>query len=314
MENHIENISCPICSCNHYTRVLKTKDFRLKTSKDNFFIVACSQCRFKFLNPRPKEISIAKYYPDDFNKKGRAFYDQFLYYLFGLAQKNAIKTIFKKYKKEGRVLDIGCGNGTFLLSMQQNGYDVWGTELNACAKKYAPDTLQGRILYKKLEDCRFPEKSFDIITMFQSLEHFFNLKSILEEVRRILKDNGILYICVPNSDFFESRLFGKYCYNLEAPRHLYFFTRESLNSLLLKNGFQMKRMLAKSFSELMLTPLSFYYSTCYFLREKFGFFNKILEPLIFTPLVVLRFFVLFLFINSRQDLEVIYCLKKNEIH
>lgn len=308
----LENTTCPICGCNYYATILEAKDFRFRTTEDNFKIAVCKQCGFRFLNPRPKESEIAKYYPPGFNKKSGSPFDKIINDLFNFAQQNAINSIFKKYKKSGKMLDLGCGNGTFLLAMQKNGYEVWGTELNPCAREYVPDLLKERILYKDLVSCNFAEKSFDIITMFQSLEHMFNLKEILENVHKILKDNGILYICVPNMDFFESRLFGKYYYNLEVPRHLYFFTKESLDNLMLNNGFKRVKMLPKSLFELILTPLSFYHSIRYSLSEKFTPFHKVLEPLILLPLFVTRFFLLLVFITERQDLEAIYCLAENE--
>lgn len=301
----LDTISCPICGSNRNKVIFKSKDFRLKTTSEIFNIVKCVDCSFIFLNPRPKIDKIGEAYTSDFNKSDQSFLYKIIEPFFRLAQKSTIKML-KRYKKNGNILDVGCGNGTFMLAMQNSGYDVWGVEFNKDAKKYADNSLKGHIFYDDIKECNFPPKNFDIVTMFHSLEHIYDINDLLVEVRRIIKDDGILFICVPDADFFEFRLFGPYNYNLEAPRHLYFFTHDSLRKLLQKRGFTSKRLLNKSIFELILSPASLYHGLWNFLEDKKILINNRVKNITFIPLVIIRFFLCILFIFNRQNIEMLF--------
>jgi len=299
-----ENISCPVCASSDYALIQRTKDFRLKISDTVFSIVRCNKCEFVFLNPRPSKAESMNFYSSDFHKQDNTLFYKIIEPFFRLSQESIGKT-FKKYKKSGSLLDIGCGNGSFIMFMQKFGYDVRGVELNPEAEKFASNLLKDRIFYKELKDCDFPEKTFDIITMMQSLEHVYDLNEILSEIRRVLKDDGILFISVPNAAFFESRLFGPYYYNLEAPRHLYFFTKESIKSLMLKNDFLVDKFFRNSLLESVSTPASLYHSLWSFLNDRKLLTNDILKGLTFFPLVIVRFFLRLFFIFDDQNLKVL---------
>ncbi len=307
-----QKISCPLCGSIHTDLVFRAKDFRFKISSEEFSIFSCSRCKLRFLSPLPDRSKIALFYPLGFNKNDQGILYKIIRSIFNIGQERAVKSIFKKYNNSGKTLDIGCGNGTLMNVLQKNGYDVWGVEVNLDAEKYSYPSLRGRIFYNELAECGFQEKSFDIITCFQVLEHIIYPGSVLEEIRRILKDDGILYLSVPNAAFFESYLFGRYCYNLEVPRHLYFFTIESLRNLLEKKGVQIERLLPKSILEIILTPASFYHSIWYFLEDRLGFSNRVVKYLTFVPLVIVRFFSIIIFIFERQNLEVICRVKNNK--
>jgi 2-polyprenyl-3-methyl-5-hydroxy-6-metoxy-1,4-benzoquinol methylase len=306
----LEHIACPACGGKNHKLVFKSKDFRLKTSADIFSVVKCLDCGFLFLNPRPLRSEVIHAYTLDFHKSDETILYKFIKPCFSISEESNIRAL-KEYKESGRLLDVGCGNGSFILAMQEKGYDVWGVELNLEAKKFTSQGLEGRISYQEIEECRFPPNSFDIITMFQSLEHIYDLSTTLKEIRRILKDDGIVFICVPNADFFEFRLFGPYNYNLEVPRHLYFFTKKSLSALLLKNGFRPDRFLRNSIFEIVLTPAAFYYSAVYFLNNDLKLrINALFNYLFFIPAVFFRLVIRFLLPFEEQNIKLI-CKKDN---
>lgn len=303
----LETISCPLCNCSDAKTVFRSRDFRFKSSDKNFDIVQCKNCGFVFLNPRPAKKEIAGFYPQDFNKSDRSFSYGLLKPCFRLAQESTIK-FFKKYKKDGKSLDIGCGNGEFILAMQRHGFEAWGIEVNPEAEKFTGKRLEGRILYKDIKECGFLPKSFDIITMFQSLEHIYDLTELFSEINKVLKDDGLLYICVPNSAFFEARLFGPYYYNLEVPRHMYFFTAKSLEALLLKHGFKVSSLLKESLCEMASTPASFYHGFWNFLSDRGIRINNAIKSFTYVPLVIMRLIIRLLFFYHTQNLKVL-CAK-----
>lgn len=301
----LEEINCPVCKSKNFGLLFKAKDYRLKLTKDIFNIVKCRNCEFIFLNPRPSQDEFINFYPTDFHKNDTSLLYKIIEPCFTLSLKNTIRTL-KRYKKQGKILDIGCGNGSFILAMQKHGYDVWGVELNPEAQKYTLLNLKGRIFFQELKECKFPEKSFDIITMFQSLEHVADLGTLFAEIRRIIKDKGIFYICVPNADFFESRFFGHYYYNLEVPRHFYFFSQKILSKLLSKNGFEVVRVVRDNIFESVLTPTSFYHGLWNFLSDKNILRNRMLKYLSFLPLVIIRLFLRPFFIFDSQNVKIIF--------
>lgn len=296
-----------MCNSADAETAFRSRDFRFKSVNENFDIVKCKDCGFTYLNPRPHKNEITKFYPSDFNEFDRSFLYRLLKPCFWLAQESTVR-LFKKYKKEGRYLDIGCGNGEFMLAMHRHGFDAWGIEANPEAEKFADRGLTGRILYKDIKECSFLPKSFDIITMFQSLEHIYDLAELFSEINRVLKDDGLLYICVPNSAFFEARLFGPYYYNLEVPRHLYFFTKKSLEALLAKHGFKVRKLLRESVCEMASTPASFYHGIWNFLSDRGISINNTVKSLTYVPLVITRLIIRPIFLFQKQNLKVL-CIK-----
>lgn len=305
-----EEINCPVCGSSSYRLLFKSRDFRFCISEERFNIVRCNECGFIILNPRPQEDALTAFYPSDFNKRPGSLFYKAIEPAFKIAQQLTINLI-SKYKPEGKALDIGCGNGDFLLAMQKKGFDVYGVEPNKDAKEFCPAPLGGRIFYNSLKESNFQPKTFDVITCFQSLEHVYNLKATLLEMNRIIKDNGILYICVPNSEFLEARLFGPYYYNLEAPRHLYFFSKKTLGRLLSAHGFRVERFMRDSLFEFVSTPASFYHSLLYWMRDKNLLVSNTVKLLLFVPLVLIRFMLRILFIFETQNLKVFAVKNEN---
>ena len=299
----LEIINCPICDAVEHRLIFKSKDYRFKASDETFNIVRCIKCDFIFLNPRPSQSESAIFYP-------RIFYqvkDRFVYKLFGVFYRGiqALNNrIVLREKRSGRLLDIGCGRGDFLLSMQRKGYDVYGVEVSGHIKPFIPGVLKNRIFEKKVEECRFPGESFDIVTMFQSLEHIHNLNSLMQEIKRILKPDGLLYFSVPNFNFFEYRILGPYAYTLEVPRHLYFFTKYSLNNLLDKHGFANKHFRRCFIGEFFSTPASIYHGVWYYMHDKLQFKNKTLEIFLYLPLVLLGMLLHVLLVFEGHTLHV----------
>ncbi|MFH1239562.1 MAG: class I SAM-dependent methyltransferase [bacterium] len=300
----LETINCPLCESAKQDNLYSSCDFRYSISSDRFSLAKCKACGFIFLNPRPAKEDIAKFYPGDFNRRPDSVLYKLIAPSFKAARQQTIRAL-KIIKGRGKVLDIGCGNGDFLLAMYEQGYDVSGAEPNAAAEEFCPAQIRGRIVYKNLEDCAFSNQSFDIVTSFQSLEHAHDLNGLLAEVSRILKDDGLLYLCLPSADFFEARFFKAYYYNLEVPRHLYFFNKKSLEAILSKHGFKTRVFLSETLFELVSTPASFFYYLKYYLQDKRIGTGKVFKGIFFIPLVLARALTRIIFIFDSQNLKVI---------
>jgi len=310
MKLELKERSCPNCGSKKSDFFLKSKDNRFGKDGKFFTIVRCKNCELNYLNPIFPEDDLGKFYGTDFYSGYGNYLDKVTKVISFLMTASFIKNI-KKYKKSGRVLDVGCGLGGLVSSFEKYGYDAYGVEINKKAKKFIGSALKKKIVFCDLKDVNFEKKSFDIITTTHVLEHVYDLKSFLREIRENLKDDGLFYIRIPNNDFFEYKLFKNYAYNLEVPRHLLFFNKESLKSVLEKAGYKNIIFIKYNFYDLLSTPASFYYSIKYFLKDKGFSLPFILDRLLFFLMIFTRLLVRILFIGQEQDIQIIASLRNN---
>ena len=144
------------------------------------------------------------------------------------------RDLIQKFVKKGRILDIGC-NGGFFLSTFSNKYQKFGTEVDKQAVSYAKKNFPSfakNIFYTNILDAKFKNKSFDLIIMRGVIEHVSQPKKYFNQISKLLKKNGYLYICAtPNG---ESHTFNIYKerWNLFHPvQHLWHFSPKNLEIL-----------------------------------------------------------------------------------
>jgi SAM-dependent methyltransferase len=140
------------------------------------------------------------------------------------------------FQGEGKILDIGAGSGSFLASMKTLGWDPYGVDISAEAVARA-QRLGIRMVQGEVRDAPFPDSFFDVITLRAVLEHVHHPVETLREVRRFLKDQGRVYVVVPNIASLNFWLFGGFWYALEVPRHLYAYSPRVMRGLAEKAGF-----------------------------------------------------------------------------
>jgi SAM-dependent methyltransferase len=113
---------------------------------------------------------------------------------------------------------------------------VYGVELNGAVAQAAREQHQLEVFAGTLEEAGYPAKMFDVVTLWDVLEHLHDPAATLREIHRILKDDGILVVRVPNLASWNAHLFGRYWAGLDAPRHLYVFSPATLTRLQSQNG------------------------------------------------------------------------------
>jgi 2-polyprenyl-3-methyl-5-hydroxy-6-metoxy-1,4-benzoquinol methylase len=127
-----------------------------------------------------------------------------------------------------RLLDVGCGNGSFLAKMKGIGWIVEGTETDPGAAENASDTYGFKIHHGRLEELHLEGESFDAITMSHVIEHVHDPVSLLKECFRLLKPGGKIVVKTPNPDSLGHRLFREHWISLFPPGHLHLFSRAAL--------------------------------------------------------------------------------------
>jgi 2-polyprenyl-3-methyl-5-hydroxy-6-metoxy-1,4-benzoquinol methylase len=140
----------------------------------------------------------------------------------------------------GRVLDVGCGRGVLLQEFRRRGWEVQGTELSESAASHARQTLKIPVEIGDLETISFPPNYFDAITLWHVLEHVADPRTLLAEIRRILKPDGVLLVAVPNFGSLEARISKDKWFHLDVPRHVTHFSAATLEHALNENGFDIR--------------------------------------------------------------------------
>jgi 2-polyprenyl-3-methyl-5-hydroxy-6-metoxy-1,4-benzoquinol methylase len=236
----MELISCNLCGSTRYQTHLIGKDLNLYL-EGTFHIVECLDCGLVYLNPRPSREEVEAYYPfesyDQYNLplsslKSRLTRADRAYGLLKRAKK------VSKWKRNGRLLDVGCATGDFLEYMQSYGdWEVYGMDINPKAVRFVREQLDIPVYYGMLGEIGLPSDHFDVVTMWHVLEHVFDPVQTLEEVARILRSDGVFLFQVPQLDSLDAKLFGRYWIGYEIPRHTYIWSQNTLRRLIDATGF-----------------------------------------------------------------------------
>ncbi len=142
----------------------------------------------------------------------------------------------------GDVLDLGCGRGVFLQSLEAKGYRAFGTELSDESARSARRRLgDDRVRTGSLQSAGFDDEQFVAITAWQVFEHLHDPADTLDECYRILKPGGALLLGVPNVESWQARWAGSEWFHLDVPRHLYHYGPTTLTQMLAKHGFEVER-------------------------------------------------------------------------
>ena len=284
----MEHIKCNLCGSSEYEVIHKglkeeNVDLTKKYSSSsnvvgNDQIVRCKNCGLKYVNPRLSGEKIVIGYSEGSDElfisqaKGRE-----------LTFKKSLRLI-EKYSDKGKILDIGTAGGSFLKVARDNGWIVEGIEPNKwlCGwglKNYGIKIRQGTLFDKKN---KFKSEEFDVITLWDVLEHVTNPKETLQECNRITKKNGLLVVNYPDIGSFVAKSMGKRWVFLLSV-HLFYFDRKTIKKILNETGFEVIKI-KKHFQTLSLGYLVYRMQAYNKFLYKIG--NKIVNLLHLNNLLI----------------------------
>jgi SAM-dependent methyltransferase len=230
-----------------------------------FQVVKCQDCGMAFTNPRPTLQHIGQYYPPGYechlvarhySRSWRARTREnltrcVLRTWYGYSdtpvdlrcrigawlgwlwiRRSVHRCQWIPKRGQGKLLDFGCGAGEFLRTMRSRGWSVEGIDSSPRVAGEVTRRTGIRVHVGSLPHPDLPDSSFDVVTMWSSLEHIHDPRGAVRAARRLLRPDGRLIVAVPNFGGWASRLFGENWYGIELPRHLTYFTPDSLHRLL----------------------------------------------------------------------------------
>lgn len=234
-----EEVSCLLCRGRDWSVLVEARDPTPNSAGLWFAVVQCQDCGLCFTNPRPGPSSIGQFYPADYRphfappkrQKTLGLSQRFRRWLRGDSRK------VLSWHGQGRLLDFGCGGGSFLERLHLQGWKVTGLDVAPAAVDRVRNSLNLPALVGSLPHPALQKASYDVITMWQALEHVHEPTAILRAAHRLLAPGGKLVVSVPNIDSLAFRWFGSCWYGLDLPRHLTHFAPWTLRLMLVRAGF-----------------------------------------------------------------------------
>jgi SAM-dependent methyltransferase len=273
---------------------LTVKDYLV--SNEEFILEFDAEKEMLLTNPQPEASKLSQYYESEQyishtdNKKG------LVPFLYHVVKRRSLKNklgLIKSLKKDAKsILDIGAGTGDFLSFIQSESRSVTGIEPNPKARELAKN--KGFFLEEDIKNVK--GKLFDVITMWHVLEHIPNLEETIIDLESLLKPNGVLIVAVPNFYSFDAAYYKSFWAAFDVPRHLWHFSKVSMNKLF-----------TDKFSLLKISPMVFdsFYVSILSEKNKTGKINFLKA---FFVGLISNLYAL----STTEYSSLIYCYKKSQ--
>ncbi|WP_348718293.1 class I SAM-dependent methyltransferase [Tenacibaculum sp. 190130A14a] len=238
----------PLLNCIDYT-----------VSKESYEVMYNQTYDLLVTSPVPSNLD--KYYQSELyishTDSKKTLFDKIYQLVKNYSLKKKLKLINSFNTQEKDILDIGAGTGDFLKTCVNDNWNITGVEPSKKARTIA---LEKDInLEEKLTDIE--NKKFDVITLWHVLEHVPNLFEYIEVLKELLKPNGKLIIAVPNYKSYDAIYYKEHWAAFDVPRHLWHFSKKSIQKIFSQYGFQLENILPMKFDSYYVSLLSEKYKT-----------------------------------------------------
>lgn len=231
MENNFQkiNLICNVCG---------SDNIKFFAEKDSFKLYKCKKCGLIFVWPMPenlKDLYSQDYFGGAKHGFGYVNYEE---------DKSAMTSTFKFYleriekfsPQKGKMLDVGAATGFFIRLALERGWEASGIEISDYAVNIARKK-DLNVISGTLENANFNPEIFDVVTLWDVIEHFSDPKFQLLLARNLLKNNGVIAINTPDAGSFIAKILGRHWHLLVPPEHLVIFNQKNLSLLLKSCGF-----------------------------------------------------------------------------
>jgi 2-polyprenyl-3-methyl-5-hydroxy-6-metoxy-1,4-benzoquinol methylase len=241
----LESVPCNLCGADDYEVVYPPRyelakpeeiEKTFRSSGDEVLLdqlVRCKQCGLQYLNPRLRADVVIDGYSGGTDE---LFISQAASRERTFAK--SLKSIEGLRPEPGKLLDVGTAGGSFLAVAKRAGWDVAGCEPNRWMCEWANEHYGLSVVPGTIFDMKLNDAAFDVVTLWDVLEHTPDPKSVLAECNRVLKPGGLLVVNYPDIESLVARLMGRRWVFLLSV-HLYYFTPSTLKRMLGDLGFRL---------------------------------------------------------------------------
>ena len=225
-----EDIYCCVCGNKN------SSEFSLTYQKEKFAVVTCNKCQLQFIPPYyRKRIEYSQYKNEEVTAAVRAGNN------WVKIQRHKLRFKFiQKFVKSGSLFDLGAGWGHFMLAGKELGYEVYGIEISEQPYLYCVNDLKlpvDHIDFFKMDET----KKFDVLTMWDVLEHIDKADAFLDKCNKVVKPGGYLFLQVPQIDsYFAKR--HKDNWKMMGLDHVNYFSKKTITKILEANGFEVVKI------------------------------------------------------------------------
>jgi len=204
-------------------------------------LVKCSKCSFVFMHRIPTTNELIDYYSVYVYQNEKEVSEATKF-----SMENLVKQ-FEPYRKNNRILDVGCGEGWILEIARKDNWNVYGTEYSSSAVKICE--ARGIKMYPGvLDPTKMDINEFDVILSLDTVEHINNPKQDFGNMNKLLRKGGLLYVTTPNFNSYLRFILKKKYNIIKYPEHLGYYTKKTLNLLLTDTGFKKNNLLTTGIS------------------------------------------------------------------
>jgi 2-polyprenyl-3-methyl-5-hydroxy-6-metoxy-1,4-benzoquinol methylase len=251
--------NCQICNNEKHQPFLECIDYTV--SKETFKLVSCNNCGFIFTNPIPDINDLGRYYKSNeyisHSNTSKGLVNSIYQFVRKYTLVKKLQLINNATKKSAakNLLDVGCGTGEFLNTCKNAGWQVQGIEPDDDARNLAVNNYQLTINQESHLDAIAAE-SFSCITMWHVLEHVPDLNARIQQLKKILTNDGKIIVAVPNCSSYDAQYYKQFWGAYDVPRHLHHFKPNDIELLFGNNGMKVERVLPMVFDSFYVSLLS----------------------------------------------------------
>lgn len=237
----VEVDGCPLCD---------SHDWRLAFDEPPYEIRRCQACGLGWVSPRREQDALLEIYGDDGTYWRSTSPKTIGYHDYRADEPLYLRTFRRRLEfvlsggpKSGRALDVGCAAGFCMAAMRDLGFEAHGVEVSATIAGHARERFGFDTVYiGTLESSPYPDGSFDLITMWDVVEHVVDISGLLQKARALLAPGGLLVLETQDIDSRFARFLGPRWQHYKHAEHLVHFTSSSLTRQLAETGFAVERM------------------------------------------------------------------------
>jgi|CXWL01.1.fsa_nt_gi SAM-dependent methyltransferase len=201
------------------------------TVESGFEVLTCPDCGLGRTWPPVSSDKIGSWYPEQYYGKENVRFNPLFEKMVRWFRRRRAGVLHNRVPR-GPVLDVGCGRGMMLSYLRELGYEAHGLELSETAAWNARNTLKLEVATGDFLTSPHEKNRYNAVIFWHSLEHFANPVSAIARAYELLKPGGVLAVAVPNYDSWQARLFGRYWFHLDVPRHYFHFGPKALEAVL----------------------------------------------------------------------------------